>query len=97
MYCTSLSYKAPAEQQRNGTIFFRKIFLKARADLRNSAVIYPLYLTGSPLLIATLAGAEWTASRPVRQQSCWLQMDRLENRSECWLKIQVLCHAPSNI
>ena len=28
--------------------------------------MYPLYLTDSPLLIATLAGAELTASRPVR-------------------------------
>jgi hypothetical protein len=51
-------------QQRNGTLFFRKIFLKARTDLSNSAVMYPLYLADSPLLISTLVGAEWTASRP---------------------------------
>jgi len=53
-------------QQRNGTVFFRKIFLKARKDPCNSAVIYPLYLTDSPLLISSLLGAEWTATHPDR-------------------------------
>ena len=64
--CTSLSYKSPAKHQRNGTLFFRKIFLKARTDLRNSAVKYPLYLTDSPLNISTFVGAERTASHPDR-------------------------------